>query len=330
MDQITETISPLKPRQRQGFTSQPIEARKSAFEVIQKIGRKDLAEVFVARFPDGRLCEFVDAVDPRYKKDEKWIINLSTQFGCPVGCPYCDAGGGYKGEIKCHDMLDMAGWVINRNPPDLAQSCKKLKIHFSRMGEPALNNEVLKAIPALRRHLSNTNVWMCVASVAPKGRDHWFEDLLVIKEEFFAERFQLQFSINSTQAETRRRLVPIPHLSLQEIAEYGERFHFKKDRKVALNFALAKGNEFDEKILIKTFNPDCFCIKLTPVNPTVTGKKNGVETVLRSYKDKKLEDSLEHLRHNGFDVILSIGDAGEDEIGSNCGQAVRFLSEKIS
>jgi len=330
MDQITETMNQLEPSKQKFISSQPMGTGKPTFEVIRKIGRKDLAEVFVARFRDGRLCEFVDAVDPRYKKEEKWIINLSTQFGCPVGCPYCDAGGGYKGEIKSHDMLNMAGWVINRNPPDLVESCRKLKIHFSRMGEPSLNDEVLKAIPALRRHLSNTNVWICVATVAPRGRDRWFEELLSIKEEFFETRFQLQFSINSTQAETRRHLVPIPHLSLQEIAEYGERFHLKKDRKVALNFALAKGNEFDEKILIKTFNPDCFCIKLTPVNPTLTGKKNGVETVLRSYRDKKLEDSLEHLRHNGFDVILSIGDAGEDEIGSNCGQAVRFLSDKIS
>lgn len=303
---------------------------RPAFDVIRSTGRKDLAEVFVARFSGNRMCEFVDAVDPRHPKQDKWIINISTQFGCPVGCPYCDAGETYKGDLDSEEMLEMIEYVINRNPPGLADQCAKLKVHFSRMGEPALNDEVLKVARVLGKRLPNPNLWICVATTAPKGRKKWFSELRAVKTDLFPGRFQLQFSLNSTNADTRRRLVPIPHLSIKEIADYGNLFHSPGDRKIILNFALARNVSFDEKILIEHFDPSFFCVKLTPVNPTFRGRQNGFETILRAYNDHGLEKATQHLHEAGFDVILSIGDAGEDDIGSNCGQAVLFQSEKAS
>ncbi len=301
-----------------------------SFEVIRSTGRKDLAEVFVARFSGNRMCEFVDGMDPSYSKEEKWIINISTQFGCPVGCPYCDAGSAFEGNLRSGEMLETVEYVIGRNQRGLADRCAKLKVHFSRMGEPALNDEVLAAVRALRKLLPNPNLWICVATTAPKEREKWFNELRWVKNDLFQGRFQLQFSLNSTSAEERNRLVPIPHLSMKEIADYGKLFFEKGDRKIVLNFALAKNVSFDEQVISSHFDPDFFCVKLTPVNPTFRGRKNGFETVLRSYQDIELEKAIQHLRTGGFDVILSIGDAGEDDIGSNCGQAVQFESMRAS
>ncbi len=38
-----------------------------------------------------------------------------------------------------------------------------------------------------------------------------------------------------------------------------------------------------------------------------------------------MEAAVEQLHGHGFDVVISIGDPREDQVGSNCGQAVRRL-----
>ena len=308
----------------------PDERRAARFSVAGMVGRPDLAEVMVARFPDGRTAEFVDAVDPLLPKQKKWVINLSTQFGCPVGCPFCDAGGGYRGNLSAEQMLAMLRHVVKHNPVGLAKQCAKLKVHFSRMGEPALNDAVLLTIARLRAELPWPGVWACVATTAPRTRGAWFQKLLHLKERYFSGRFQLQFSINSTDSETRKRLVPIPHWNLSEIAAYGRSFHRPGDRKVVLNFALAQDVPFQSEVISRHFDPQTFAVKLTPINPTETSKQNGFVTVLRSDASAQVDGTVASLRANGFDVVLSMGDPGEDEIGSNCGQAVKWLSRQFT
>jgi 23S rRNA (adenine2503-C2)-methyltransferase len=295
-------------------------------EIVDVVGRPDLAEVLIGRFSDGRCVEFVDAVDPNLPKSKKWIINLSTQFGCPVRCPFCDAGGGYRGDASAAQLMAQVRAVLDRNPPGLNRTCRKLKVHFSRMGEPALNDAVLPALEQLRTDLPQTGVWACVATVAPRGRDDWFERLARLKERFFPGRFQLQFSLNSTDPETRQHLAPIPHWDFQTIADYGSRFFKAGDRKVVLNFALGRRVPFDPAVISERFDPRRFAVKLTPINPTETGAQNGFETVLRGELQPTLKPSLAALNRAGFDVVVSVGDAGEDEIGSNCGQALKALA----
>jgi hypothetical protein len=50
-----------------------------------------------------------------------------------------------------------------------------------------------------------------------------------------------------------------------------------------------------------------------------------MDTVLRSERAAQLEKETAALSAAGFDVIFSVGDGREDEIGSNCGQSVRAL-----
>ena len=93
---------------------------------------------------------------------------------------------------------------------------------------------------------------------------------------------------------------------------------------LVLNFALARDVSFDAETILDIFDPAHFAAKLTPVNPTARGKKNGFETVLRSDVDWTLKKACDALTTRGFDVVLSVGDEREDMVGSNCGQAVRI------
>ena len=220
------------------------------------------------------------------------------------------------------ELLAQVRWVLDRHPGE-AERCAKLKVHFARMGEPALNDAVLEALERLPSLARSPGLWACVATTAPRGCEPWFEALRDVKDRRYRGRFQLQFSVQSTAERDRARLTPIPHWSLGELARYGARFWRPGDRKVVLNFALARDVAFDPEMLAATFDPARFAVKITPVNPTARGAESGFATVLRSERATAVERARAALGARGFDVILSVGEAEEDRIGSNCGQAVR-------
>ncbi len=295
-------------------------------EVLRVEGDPRMAEVAVGRFRgDDRTCvEVVDGLAPPEPRERKWIVNVSTQFGCPVGCPFCDAASSYAGNPTADELVAQVRWALERHP-ELVQRCGKLKVHFARMGEPSLNDAVLEAMARLRDEVRAPGLWCCVATVAPRGRESWFARLRELKERSFRGRFQLQFSVQSTDPRDRARLVPVPHWSLDEIASYGSTFFAPGDRKVVLNFALARGAAFSPAAVAEAFDPRRFAVKITPVNPTARGAQSGFETVLRSAHQGLVAAARDALLGRGFDVVLSVGEAGEDVIGSNCGQAVRVV-----
>jgi len=296
-------------------------------EVLSSQGLPDVAHVMVGRVDrrDDRVLEFVDGLDPDFRRPDKWIVNVSTQYGCPVGCPFCDAGFRYLGNVEAEVMLEQIQQVLDRHPPELRLQCRKLKVHFARMGEPALNPAVLEVLEQLPALIPNPDLWGCVPTVAPQRAEPWFEGLLAVKRKHYHGRFQLQFSLNTTSVEERLRLTPYPHQPFPWVSAYGQRFFEPGDRKVVLNFALAAGIPFDPAVVAEHFDPACFAVKLTPLNPTQQGTDKGLDTVLSAAAPGVMEAAVERLHGHGFDVVISIGDPREDQVGSNCGQAVRRL-----
>ncbi len=299
-------------------------------EVVSSQGLPDVAHVMVGRIDgrDDRVLEFVDGLDPEHPRAAKWIVNVSTQYGCPVGCPFCDAGFRYRGDVSADVMLEQIERVLERHPPELRLQCRKLKVHFARMGEPALNPEVLEVLEQLPSRIPSRDLWGCVPTVAPQGAEAWFEGLLAVKRRHYHGRFQLQFSLNTTCPDHRRTLTPYPHQPMPWVAAYGERFFEAGDRKVVLNFALAAGVPFDPRVVGDHFDPACFAVKLTPLNPTQQGSERGLDTVLSAASPAVMQAAVTQLHALGFDVVVSIGDPREDQVGSNCGQAVRRLLDE--
>jgi 23S rRNA (adenine2503-C2)-methyltransferase len=300
---------------------------REPFDVVRVAGDPEVAEIAILRFRgDERFrVETVDGLSPPRPRASKWIVNVSTQFGCPVGCPICDAGASFHGNLAAPELLTQVRWAVDRHPGDAA-SCLKLKVHFSRVGEPALNDAVPDAIDALPGVAVSPGLWCCLATTAPRGRERWFERLLDVKDLRFQRRFQLQFSMQSTDPAARARLIPIPHWGAGEISRFAARFVGPGDRRAVLNFALARDVPFDPRVVADSFDPAVFAVKLTPVNPTLRGAAAGYRTRLRGPSDDSLDEAVETLRIAGFDVILSVGDGREDTVRSNCGQVLALAS----
>ena len=292
--------------------------------VINKIGKEDLAKVYIADFGDDKCAEFVESLQPPIPREEKWVLIISTSFGCSIKCLMCDAGGNYKGKLSAAQMLEQIDYLVLNRYPDSKIPAKKFKIQFARMGEPALNNDVLEVLRCLSDRYDAPGIMPCVSSIAPQKAGQFFEELLMIKNKKFNNgRFQLQFSIHSTEEKERDRLMPILKWTLSEIAQYGKRFFQSGDRKITLNFAFAKGIPLDACIMREIFSPDLFMIKITPVNPTYSAVENNLETYISSTDLNLQYEIVDALKHQGFDTLISIGENEENLIGSNCGQYIQ-------
>jgi 23S rRNA (adenine2503-C2)-methyltransferase len=140
----------------------------------------------------------------------------------------------------------------------------------------------------------------------------------------------MQFSIHTTDQRLREKLIPIKKWDFSRIADYGAKFYAAGDKKITLNFALAKNSPICVKELKKYFDPSIFIIKITPVNPTINSMNNKIESYfVTGAANEDTNKLLEQLRDAGYEVILSIGELEENQIGSNCGQYVRkFITNK--
>ncbi|MGB4263106.1 MAG: radical SAM protein [Fervidobacterium sp.] len=294
-------------------------------KIITSTGREDIAMVYLAEMQNEKFIEFVESLQPPLPIEKKWVLIVSTMFGCPVGCLMCDAGGHFKGKLTSDEILTQIDFLIRKRFPDGYVPSEKFKIQFSRMGEPALNLEVINTLRTLPNCYDAKGLIPSISTVAPTGCDRFFEDLLLIKKEKYSNgKFQLQFSIHTTDIALRDVIVPIKKWDFSKIAEYGEEFYEHDDRKITLNFALAKDMPLDPGVLSKYFSPEKFLIKITPVNPTYRAVKNHLFSYINPSKSDASYQILDEIISAGYEVITSIGNIEENYIGSNCGQYVNM------
>jgi len=294
-------------------------------KILEKREVPGLARLYLAELPgEGlRQIEFVDTVEPGVAKEEKWVLMISTQFGCAVGCSMCDAGAmGFYGNLTAEEMLAQVRKIVADNPALDPRSHPKFKIHFARMGEPALNPAVLEALERLPAEFPFPGLMPSISTVAPKTQEAeaFLDRLIEVKDSHYAGgRFQLQFSLHATDPARRKKIVPVPVWSPEEIAAYGVRFVRPGDRKITLNFALPEGERLNAAELRRVFDPALFLIKVTPINPTYTADKNGSSYVWNNPPAGLAEDSAA-LESAGFKVIISPSAPEEIDAETSCGQ----------
>lgn len=300
-------------------------------EILAEFGRDDVAKVYLLKLREGdlRFCvEAVESVQPPIPRSEKWVILVSTLFGCPVGCPMCDAGGSYYGKLTTDEILSQVLFITQRRFNGTRLPVKRLKIQFARMGEPALNPATLDALERLPSVIDVPRLMPSISTVAPERSYDFFERLISIKNRLYPNgNFQLQFSIHTTDRRARDNLIPIRKWDFEEIAEYGSRWFREGDRKITLNFAASIQAPIEPSVLKSVFDPRIFLLKITPLNPTENARKNRLASLVNPYHIETSKELVESLKDCGFDVILSIGEVKENSIGSNCGQYITLIKE---
>ncbi len=292
-------------------------------KISAKVGTDDIAVVYVGQFDDGELVEFVEAVQPPMPREEKWVLMLSTLYGCPIACQMCDAGGFYHGKISKERLFAQLDYLVHRHYPDGKIPCRQFKIQFARMGEPTFNPAVLEVLAELPERYDAPGLMPSLSTIAPGGVDRFFDELVEIKNRYYSGgQFQFQFSLHTSDEKLRQELVPVRTWSFAEMQAYGDRFYRPGDRKITLNFALAKDVPVSADDLISYFDPEKFLIKITPLNPTYSAERHGLSSYIDAEGGPQTYEVVDELKAAGYRVIVSIGETEENRIGSNCGQYV--------
>lgn len=292
-------------------------------KIVASTGHPDIAMVYVMDF-DGSLIECVEAVQPPRPREDKWVLMISTLFGCPIACQMCDAGGHYRGKLSESEMFAQIDYLIRQRYPDGFVPSKQFKIQFARMGEPALNPAVLDLLESLPGKINAPGLMPSVSTIAPHGTDGFFERLTEIKNRVYPDgNFQFQFSVHTTDQSLRDVLIPVKKWDFQKMAAFGDKFYQPGDRKITLNFALAKNSPIQSDLLLDYFDPDRYLIKITPLNPTYQAESTGLKSYIDPVREKDNYPVFDELSEAGYQVILSIGEQEENRIGSNCGQYVQ-------
>lgn len=259
---------------------------------------------------------------------EKWVITISTQYGCSMNCKFCDVpkvGVGRNATLQ--DLTDEILLAIQQHPE--VNQTKRLNIHYARMGEPTWNKAVLQHVKKVRNDImpliGHSLVHPVVSTMLPKNNKKlipFLQEWCKIKNDLFNGNAGLQFSINSTDDAQREYLFSGNSHDLLTISAIGKSLPIPVGRKYALNFALADNSIIDGKQLRELFSPDKFMCKITPLHRTTSCEQNHIETTGGYELFTPYKAVEEDLKNNGFDVIIFVPSYDEDNGLITCGNAI--------
>lgn len=259
---------------------------------------------------------------------EKWVITISTQYGCSMNCKFCDVPKVGKGiNVTKNDLDNQIISALKEHPE--VESTKRLNIHFAKMGEPTFNPNVIlcadELLKTVRPYIGRSHVHPVVSTMLPKNNNNlmsFLQDWCDIKNYRFRGAAGLQFSINSTDDVQRDYLFSGNSLSLEEISMIGKLLPDPVGRKYALNFALADDSIIDAKKLRYLFDSHKFMVKITPLHVTSSSTANNIVTFGGYDSFVPYADVEKSLKEVGFDVIVFVPSYDEDNGLITCGNAI--------
>lgn len=275
---------------------------------------------------------------PTMPLSEKWVVTLSTQYGCPQKCTFCDVPNiPFKGNATFDDLYKQF-----KNALALFPSVKytdRLNLHFARMGEPILNKDVFRFARWLHEGKSviqkDTGVRIEVlhpvlTTSLPNRFKHLKERILEwcdIKNNLYNGQAGLQFSINSTDEKQRQEMFVGQSITLEELAEFAKDMPEPVSRKYCLNFAYSTDFVIDADKIAKLFDPNKFMCKITPIHNNNSCRENGIQTIggYDSYHPYKKPET--DLKAAGFDVLVFVPSMDEEDGLVTCGNLVLGGSE---
>ena len=268
--------------------------------------------------------------------EDKMVVTISTQKGCPMRCQFCDCprvkfGGNASRE-------ELAFEVENAIKASGCKHTKRFNLHLARMGEPSLNAEnvfgfLIKDLRGIvNSHMLADVIHPVFTTMLPKGLGKEkaagiLQAFCDIKNTIYDGEAGLQLSINSTDEGQRDYLFNGMSLPLSEIAEIAAWLPKPVGRKYTLNFPVAYDTILDAEVLDNLFEKDKFIVKITPIHETHTAYKNNISTP-GGYDTYRVYKKFERpLLDRGWDVIVFVPSKEEDEDRITCGNALLSLKE---
>lgn len=263
---------------------------------------------------------------------EKWVITVSTQYGCLSKCNFCDVPNvKYKGNASFDDLYNQFKKAISLFPD--VKYTERLNLHFARMGEPSFNQEVLKFAKFLFEEKNTVQsdtglrievIHPVLTSMAPKINKKWKEVIFNWADIKNSNNGQagLQISINSSDDDQRNEMFSSGAYSLKEISEMLKDLPNPISRKYCLNFAYSSDYIIEGNKIADLFSPDKFMCKITPIHNNNACRENNIKTIDGYESFVPYKKPEQELLKAGFDVLVFIPSIDEEDGLVTCGNVV--------
>lgn len=264
---------------------------------------------------------------------EKWVVTISTQYGCVMRCTFCDVPNvKWRGNASFDDLKAQLYNAISLFPE--VKYTERLNLHFARMGEPIFNEAVFEfsrwMIANKRQIARDTGLSIEVlhpvlTTSSPRKFKQLEERILEwcrIKNDLYNGQAGLQLSINSTSDEQRSKTYSDMQIYLEDLARIADKLPEPVSRKYCLNFAYATGNEVDGQKLAKWFDPAKFMCKITPIHNNNACRENDIKTIGGYDSFHPYREPEQELKAAGYDVLVFVPSLDEEDGLVTCGNVV--------
>jgi 23S rRNA (adenine2503-C2)-methyltransferase len=231
--------------------------------VDQQLSRDRLTRKVLFRLPDG---ETIESVLMMY--DRRYTVCVSSQVGCPVGCPFCATGQcGYARDLSVAEMVAQPLFFERQL---CARELSVTNVVFMGMGEPLLNYDaVWQAIERWNDHngfnLGARKITLSTAGFVPGIRQMAEEDLQV----------GLAVSLHAANDELRNRLVPFNRsYDLSALMHACRDYVELTRRRITIEYALIDevNDSADQARELANLLSGIMChVNLIPLNPSMDG-----------------------------------------------------------
>lgn len=257
---------------------------------------------------DNAVAESVLYKYPTY--NDRTVICCSTQSGCPVGCRFCGAGDNFVRSLTAEEIASQPVHLLESQGIN-ADDVERMQIMFMSMGEPLLNLKHL--VPALRDlHRRYRRAALLISTSAPR-----IDYSLVRDISRQIPTIGLQFSVHESTDEARDKLVPFKaKLTLEEIAQEGERWFGATGRHPFFNYCVHEGNNTtgDVQRLVDLFNP-----RIWQATISVICERDESIAAANARQRQLASDFMDWMLAAGYSTRM-FDPAGQDDIGGGCGQ----------
>ncbi|MCX6090073.1 MAG: 23S rRNA (adenine(2503)-C(2))-methyltransferase RlmN [Candidatus Atribacteria bacterium] len=236
---------------------------------------------------------------------KRMTVCLSSQVGCPVGCPFCATGlSGFQRNLDFSEIVEQA-WRVGQET-----SQKINNLVFMGMGEPLLNYEQLTRALKVFQSPHGFGIGVRHITISTVGIP---EKIIQLANEW--PQINLALSLHAPNNDLRNRLVPLNQafpipLLLRAVDESIK----KTGRRVTLEYALWKDiNDQREYAyeLISLLRGRLIHVNLIPGNPVlrssfIPSSGQRVMTFARILEENKIPVTIRQSR--GQDIEAACGE----------------------
>jgi len=258
----------------------------------------------------------VEAVVMRYP--DRSTLCISSQAGCPIGCPFCATGKFPFGRnLKAHEIVEQA---VDAERALAAEGRRLSHVVFMGMGEPMANYR--SVVDSVRRiadpellGISPRRIVVSTSGLIPRIAQLRDEKIPVT----------LAISLHAARDELRDQLVPINRkYPLRELVDAAQAFGERTGRRVSYEWVMLAGvndTERDAKELGALLRHRLAHVNLIPFNPVDdTPFQAPSRTSIRAFKAMVASQGLN----------VTVRDTRGREADAACGQLHERVMKRLA